>query len=395
MTTEDALKQRLSWLEEERRKDHSLILALQERLVSLEGDYRAVSDQIKTLEGDVASTRAALGRFDQLEGAIARIEQEAAQRVDDLEQRVFARLRDSEASQRQDVEVLRERLAEMHKKIEALLPVTRAVEQRAKEIAEVRHDLQLLEARLESVEHTEDDRKRALHLLQESQERNAKRLIDMQGEIAAFRRRLEEQGAQMQVFGETFRKLETRLQEVAATEARRKQEQKDFLEAQNRRWLAWERTWKEWETRFQTLEALSQQVEERLRAWDDLQRDVKRAQEHFEAMTERMERRINEITEVQRLAEDRFRQEWATFKADDQKRWANYLLAQDERVQDTERRLGQLTDQLAQLQDQLQALDDVVKISDEQVRKRLQKLVTMTQEWMSEYERMAGTIKNS
>jgi len=54
-----------------------------------------------------------------------------------------------------------------------------------------------------------------------------------------------------------------------------------------------------------------------------------------------------------------------------------------------------LTDQLAQLQDQLQALDDVVKISDEQVRKRLQKLVTMTQEWMSEYERMAGTIKNS
>ncbi len=218
--------------------------------------------------------------------------------------------------------------------------------------------------------------------------------MDVQGEVTAFRRRLEEQNAQMQVFGETLRKLEARLQEVVATETRRKQEQKDFLEAQNRRWLAWERTWKEWETRFQGLETLSQQVEERLRAWDDLQREVKRAQEHFESMTERMERRINEITEIQRLAEDRFRQEWATFKADDQKRWANYLLAQDERAQDVERRLSRLTDQLAQLQDGLQGLDDVVKMSDEQIRKRLQGLAAIAQEWLNEYERMVGTIKS-
>jgi len=394
MAKDDALKQRMTWLEEERRKDHSLILALQERLVALEGDYRAVTGQVKTLESELVNTRAALGRIDQLEGALARIEQEAAQRVEDLEQRISVRLRDSEVSQRQDVEVLRERLAEMHKKLEALPAVKRAVEQRAKEIEELRHAAQVLESRVEGVEHAEEDRKRALRLLQEAQDRNSKRLVDVQGEVTAFRRKLEEQGAQMQVFGETFRKLEARLQEVAATETRRKQEQKDFLEAQNRRWLGWERTWKEWETRFQSLEALSQQVEERLRAWDDLQRDVKRAQERFEGMTERMERRINEITEVQRLAEERFRQEWATFKADDQKRWANYLLAQDERTQDNERRLTRLSEQLAQLQDGLQGLDDVVKMSDEQIRKRLQGLVAMAQEWMNEYERMTGTIKN-
>ena len=34
----------------------------------------------------------------------------------------------------------------------------------------------------------------------------------------------------------------------------------------------------------------------------------------------RFERRINEITEMERLTEERFRQEWVTFKADDQKR---------------------------------------------------------------------------
>ena len=33
------------------------------------------------------------------------------------------------------------------------------------------------------------------------------------------------------------------------------------------------------------------------------------------------------------LTEERFRQEWVNFKADDQKRWTNYTLAQEEQQQ--------------------------------------------------------------
>ena len=43
-------------------------------------------------------------------------------------------------------------------------------------------------------------------------------------------------------------------------------------------------------------------------------------------MKQRFDRRLNEITEMQRLVEERFRQEWVSFKADDQKRWTNYTL---------------------------------------------------------------------
>ncbi len=134
MAAEDALKQRLAWLEEERRKDHSLILALQERLVSLEGDYRAVTEQIKTLESDLASTRASLGRMEQLEGGLARVEQEAAQRLEDAEQRWSNRLRDSEASQRQDIEALRERLSETYKKLDVLPQIERALAARERNL---------------------------------------------------------------------------------------------------------------------------------------------------------------------------------------------------------------------------------------------------------------------
>ncbi len=394
MAKDDALKQRLAFLEEERRKDHGLILALQERLVALEGDYRAASTQLKELQSDIAKVNASLGRIDQVEAAIARVEQSAARNLEEAEQRLQQLVRESERTQHEDLEALRHRLGEIRKRLEDLAAAERTLEQVGKEIGELRRSTQALEKRLESVEHVEEDRQRAFRLLQETQDRNAKRLVDLQGEVLAFRKKLEEQRAQSQVFGETLRKVDERLQEVMALENRRKQEQKDFLEAQNRRWLAWERTWKAWEERFESLESLSQQVEERLRGWDDLQRAVRRAQQDFEDMTERMERRINEITEVQRLSEERFRQEWTTFKADDQKRWANYVLAQDERGQDVERRLARLTEQFAQLQDGLQALDDVVKMGDEQVRKRLQALATLAQEWVNEYERLTGVLKD-
>ncbi len=393
MAEEDALQQRLKWLEEERRKDHSLLLALQERLVALEGDYRAAHEQIKTLSSDVARVSAALGRMDALEGALARVEEESAGRDEDVETRLTARLHESEGAFREEVEALRRYVGEAHKKLEGMATLERQIAQHVKELQTLREGLSTLQNRVESVEEVEEERTRVVHLLQESQTRNAKRLVDVQGEVLAFRKRLDEQQAQAEVFGETLRKLEARLQDLAAAENRRKQEQKDFLEAQNRRWLAWERTWKEWETRFQTLETLSQQVEERLRAWDDLQREVKRAQQQFEGMSERLERRIKEITEVQRLAEERFRQEWAAFKADDQKRWANYLLAQDERGQEIDRRLERMNEQLVALQDGLQALDDLVHVSDEQLRKRLQSLLALAQDWMSEYDRLIGAVK--
>ncbi len=390
---DDALKQRLAWLEEERRKDHSLLLSLQERLVALEGDYRAVTEQMKDLGASLAQLNAALSRFDQLEGRIAKVEQETAQQIETLEKRLEKRRRESEASYREDLENLREYIAQAHKRLEALPGLEQTLAQREQEIQELYRALETLEARLEGVERSEEDRMRTIRLLQEAQDRTTQRLVDVQGEVTAFRKRLDEQSAQVQVFGETLRKLELRLQDLSAAEHQRKQEQKDFLEAQNRRWMKWERTWKSWESRFEGLEELSQQVEDRLRSWDELQREVKRAQERFESMSERMERRINEITELQRLAEDRFRQEWTTFKADDQKRWANYMLAQDERNRDLERRLERLNEQLTQLQDGLQSLDDVVKMTDEQVRKRLQALVALAQNWMDDYERLMGTVK--
>jgi hypothetical protein len=117
---------------------------------------------------------------------------------------------------------------------------------------------------------------------------------------------------------------------------------------------------------------------------------VKRAQSTLEELTQRVERRINEITEIQRLSEDRFRQEWVTFKGDDQKRWTNYTLTQEEQRNEATRQYDKLVEQSTHLEDGMQELNDMLQQTNELVEKRLQSIAALAHEWVTTYERTMG-----
>ena len=88
-----------------------------------------------------------------------------------------------------------------------------------------------------------------------------------------------------------------------------------------------------------------------------------------EEVIERFERRINEITEIQRLNDERFRQEWNSFKGDDLKRWTNYLLGQEEQLRVLSQRLGSAQEELEALKDSSQkSRDDFDKLTRETYR---------------------------
>jgi prefoldin subunit 5 len=123
---------------------------------------------------------------------------------------------------------------------------------------------------------------------------------------------------------------------------------------------------------------------------DVTHRDIKRSQQSLDELSQKVERRINELSEIQRLAEDRFRQEWVTFKADDQKRWTNYTLTQDEERGEMQRQFERLADRVTQIEDTMQEMHDLLQQVTEQSEKRLQSLLSVVHEWVSSHERTIG-----
>ena len=122
---------------------------------------------------------------------------------------------------------------------------------------------------------------------------------------------------------------------------------------------------------------------------------IKRSQEAFEDLNVRIERRINEITEIQRLTEERFRQEWVTLKADDQKRWTNYSLTQDDWVKDLRAELEKVNQRIATLDDVYISLQDLMQQTTETTETQLQELMNWAHEFLTSYERISGRTRTA
>jgi hypothetical protein len=184
--------------------------------------------------------------------------------------------------------------------------------------------------------------------------------------------------------------LETRVNELVTIEGERHDLMTNFLDKQAVTQVDRERIWKEWQARFDTIEKQAVDIESQLISLDTTHREVKRTQTTLEELTQRVERRISEITEIQRLSEDRFRQEWVTFKGDDQKRWTNYTLTQEEQRNEAIRQYDKLVEQSTHLEDGLQEVNDLLQQANELVEKRLQAILAMAHEWVNTYERTMG-----
>ncbi|MCF6278640.1 MAG: hypothetical protein L3J16_07830, partial [Anaerolineales bacterium] len=218
---------------------------------------------------------------------------------------------------------------------------------------------------------------------------------DTQGEISALRKLLDEEREKQQLNADSLRNIETRVADVLASERKRKQEQMEFIDKQSIQHTDRERLWKEWMEKASSLEQQTELLEAQLQTVDDATRSAKKAEETYAEISQRMERRINEITEMQRLAEDRLRQEWVTFKADDQKRWTGYGLAQDETMKHLQKTMEKIERRLTALDDTSQTIQDQLQQTTDVTEKQMQELMNWAHEWLSSYERVMGHARKS
>ncbi|EKD88750.1 MAG: hypothetical protein ACD_34C00368G0001 [uncultured bacterium] len=212
-----------------------------------------------------------------------------------------------------------------------------------------------------------------------------KRLSELQLETSSIRKRIEEDRNITELHKETIRKLETKINDLNNGEQERKQNQAAFVEKQNLLQVEKENTWKEWQKRFSELEGLGSDFNSQLSQLEETHRSVKNSQQEFEEINDRFNRRINEITEMNRLSEERFRQEWVAFKADDQKRWTNYTLTREEEQREDERQLTKILDRLVVLEDLSQELNDTLHLVNEETQKQIRGFLSLTQELLDSY----------
>lgn len=386
----EQLAKRLDWLDEERRKDRIIIQTLEERLAVMEENMPGLLQQVKELNSEVTRLVTMMSKFDQIDASMAQLRVDLSRGLEAQEKARIERERELEKARLADQEVLSRGIAEVRRGLEPIPELRKAIQARMEEDFRLARLIEEVNQKIIEYRRSDEEYRRAQKLLEETQRQEAKRITDMQGEVAALRKRQDEQRGRIDLTTDSLRKMEMRLSEFQAAESERRQTIAAFIEKQNMASVERDRIWKEWQARFELIERQGMGLDAQLQAIEATHRSIRHAQEAFDDITQRFERRINEITEMQRLTEDRFRQEWVAFKADDQKRWTNYSLVQEEQQRELNRHFERYNERVVALEDLTQELQDIVHTMREESQKRLQNLLAVVHEWAEQYERVFG-----
>ena len=387
----DQIIKRLDWLDEEHRKDKAAVEPLIDQLAETKRELKFANQKIKELGTELSQYSTVFARIDQFNGSLTQLRLDILKYVDEGDNKDVDKLPEAEKRLQFQIDAINKAISEVRKIKDPIDGLKREIKINADE--EVRHSLLISawEKRLQEVIETVAEVKLIQKAAEGPRRQDTKRLADLQGAISAARKRMDEVREKNELYSDNIRRVETRLNEILTSEAERRLSQAGFIETQARLQIDRDRALKEMEEYLANIRKQTGTMDVQLQQWDAIQRAAKRAQESYDEIVQKFERRINEITEMQRLAEDRFRQEWVTFKADDQKRWTSFTLLQDETHKDDRASAGKLEERLTMLEDLVQTQQDVLQQTKDANEQLFQGMLAQIHELLSAYDRIMST----
>lgn len=383
----EQLAKKVQWLDEERRKEKNNSAVLEERIVALENKIIASDKQNLEFVSEIARLKVLSTRMDKYDETINVNRAEFLKEIKEVVKATNLREEELRNVLRAEIRASEIQLIELRKELTALKDLKKEINSCKNEDARFAKLYEELATNLTELNRQEEDRSRVFRLLEDNLRQDSKRVSDLHGELASLRKRSEEYQSRLDLGDVSLQKLETRVNELLTSEEERINMQTSFQEKQALAEVERESKWKEWQVRFKAIEKQAIDGEDQLQMLDSTFMRVTRTQDTVDDLMKKVERRINEVAEIQRLAEERFRQEWNTFKADDQKRWTNYTLSQDEQRGEIGRRFERLTERVTIIEDNLQEIQDLLENVNDLNARNLQALLSAIHEWTTGYER--------
>ncbi len=386
----DQVEKRLTWLDEQRRRDAEALGRVHDQLAGLQETLSQQSRQLKEMSSELTRLGALSTRINQFDETLTKQRQDFSRQLEEANERRAEREREIEELRKTELEEIKKAIDALEVEIGRFDPLDTAIEARREEDIRLTRELDALEKRLEDLTSNTEDRSRAIVSLEESRKQDNRRITDLQSEASDLRGRTDAVRGAVDAIEDRIRRIDTRVSEVASGESERREAQATWTERQTLKLAEFERSWKEWQERFEAFEQKAADLDERKLAYEETYREMKSLRDELKGVVERLDRRINEISEMQRLAEDRLKQEWTSYQADAQKQWNTFKLTHDEEWREHKRLHEKLSLELQTLdENSVEALERVAEVR-EVSSQRILDLLAVVREWAAEVEARAG-----
>jgi chromosome segregation ATPase len=348
----------IEWLDEERRRDKSTIATLQERLAQQQDVMDALTKRLTSLESDQSVLRAQSVPSGRDSEIVDQLRKEMNLLIENIEAKRLTAEREAERRAELARENALRPLREMTEKLTRL-------ERQTTELPAINVEKERLGAQVSSIQQRVDDLykrleepDRRLAFLEEQRRQDARRLSELESEQPELRKSIDSLKPKQMLLEELSLRNERKVQDLLAGDRDRRDQMQQFIDQQTLITQQRDQQVNELVKRFGEQDNQMQRNIERFETWAEAYREMKKIIDDFERIGERLERRISEVAEMQRLSEERFRQEWNDWRSDDQKRWKQFTLSNDEVWRQHDKEFGRFVNSLSEMQAMFAPLQD-------------------------------------
>ena len=321
------LEQMIRWLDEERKSDKALIAALQERVEQQSHLFEAQSKDVQGLRQELVTVRTDVRRTDDYPSMIETTRRDLAGELESLNAQVRRERLEAGQNRRAEIEMLNDMIAGLDNRIRPLMRHEEQLDARAAGEQRLHSQVQTLSNSLSDFTKRTEDRLQSIVYLEEQRRADTRRVGELEGEIPGLRQRADEQVARVARLEDSIRKLparvdeaidiaksyEARIEELRAADFQREQRVKKYLDQAE-----------------QVNEEVQRLVAQTQR-YALLYNQNRQALDGLTAFEDRLERRQNEIAEMQRLTEERLLRQWDEWQAAFARDWQKRVVAVEDR----------------------------------------------------------------
>ena len=378
------LSKRLDSLEKENRLQKDVNEQLKKQIDTLESDLKIRQKENKDLTSEVTQLKILVSKVDDFGKMLSDYKTDINKEMDAQDKRISRTEKDLQQKRDLEIERLNKNYELLRNEINSISSLEKKIPGINEQLDRMSKNLNEAYLKVDQVSKVEENYQRLVSDNTLFRQANDKKHNEVAVRLDSMQFYVDELRGKSQLMGDNIKKNELRLNEISASEVERRENQDRFMEKINLTMLEHEKSIVELDSILKEIEIIKDTFAEQVREVEVSARLTESSRNQYRDLIDKLDRRINEITEIQRIGEDRFRQEWSSFKAEDQKRWSNYLLSQDERQNERSRKVDKLVDKQDSIEESLVILRDKVSVMSELSEKRLNSLLSLSREWMAD-----------
>jgi hypothetical protein len=354
------LAQMVTWLDEEHRRDRAEIARLQQRIEAQSADIIEQARRIQELEGRLANTQQQLTRFNQVEQSIQNTKTEVVALVERAYEERVSGQRELERARMGDREMLGREISEVRRELPRIARLEETIQMRVVEDERLSELIMGVRNQIGGLAKEIEERTRQIPFLVEQRTSDTKRIAQLQQETVELFKRAEAIAGRIPLLDETIRKTGLELEKLPPRIDQLRDEQVKFMERTRVMVVDREQVLTRWQETIEDQKTLVAQAYERVQNFSQQIEVARRAVNEMQEFKDLILREQGQVTELQRLAEERIRREMDEFREDYEKKRRKIELRQEHLWSEQDKYNREVVDRFPPMQHDLKLIEALV-----------------------------------